>query len=338
VRSLAGFLRRDVALTIRLALGLLLCAAGLLGFDADAFEFRAETRIGLGFDPCDFGLERAGGRFLRGALCFLCRSLAQRLCFDRALRLFVLGLLTEMFELVFQTRVGFGADTCDLGLDRARGRCFGGALGVLSGLFAGLLGVALCLLLRAAGLVGVFANALEFGFEPGVGVAADPRDFGLGSGGGHFLCGLPCLTQFSISRPLGLEMRLFLCRSRRLGFLAKAFDLGLDLGFGLGARARDFGGERAGGGFLGGSLGFSGGGLLVDAARVFRLDAHALHFRLDLRVGFLTNAGELRRDPRVGLRFDARDFFGESLRRLLLGGRLHRFGFGLGARHLFGSL
>ena len=133
-------------------------------------------------------------------------------------------------------------------------------------------------------------------------------------------------------------MRLLLCDARRLGFLAKTFDLGLDLGFGLGARAGDFGSERTGGGCLGRLLGFAGGGLLVEAASVFRLDAHAFHFRLDLRVGFLTDAGELRRDARVSLRFDARDFFGERFRRLLRGGRLHRFGFGLNARHLFGSL
>jgi len=93
-----------------------------------------------------------------------------------------------------------------------------------------------------------------------------------------------------------------------------------------------------GSGCLGRLLGFAGGGLLVNAASVFRLDAHALHFRLDLLVGFLTDARELRRDARVGFRFDARDFFGESSRRLLRGGRLHRFGFGLDARHLFGSL
>jgi hypothetical protein len=43
VRSLAGFLRGDVALTIGIALGLLLCAASLLGFEPDTFEFCAET-------------------------------------------------------------------------------------------------------------------------------------------------------------------------------------------------------------------------------------------------------------------------------------------------------
>jgi len=195
VRSLAGFLRCDVALTIGLALGLLLGAAALLGFDPDAFELGTETRIGLGFDAGDFGFEGAGGGLLRGTLRFLRCRLAQRLRFDRALRLFVLRLLTQMFELAFQTRVGFAANACDLGLDRARGRFFGGALGVLRGLLAGLLGIALRLLLRTAGLVGVFADALEFGFETSICVAADARDFGLGCRGSRLLCGIARLTR-----------------------------------------------------------------------------------------------------------------------------------------------
>ena len=203
---------------------------------ANAFELGAETRVGLGSDAGDFGFERAGGRFLRGALRFLRRRLAQRLRFDRALRLFLLRLLLETFELALQARVGLAARR---GRPRpraaARGRFFGGALGFLRRLLARLLGVALRLLLRAAGLLGVLANALELALETGIRVAADARDFGLDRGGGRLLRGLAGLAGFGVARLLGLEMRLFLCESRRLGFLAQALDLGLHLGFGLGA-------------------------------------------------------------------------------------------------------
>ncbi len=132
-------------------------------------------------------------------------------------------------------------------------------------------------------------------------------------------------------------MRLFLCDACRLGLLPQTLDLGLHLGFGLGTRPRDFGGERASGGFLGLTLRFACGGFLVCAPSLFALDTHAFHFRLNLRVGFLTDAGELGCDPRIGFRFDARDFVSQGFRGLFRRRGLHRFGFGLNARHFFGT-
>ena len=181
MRSLAGFLRRDVALTIGLALGLLLRAAGLFGFDPDAFEFRAEARLGLGSDAGDFGFERACGRFLRGALRFLRRSLAQRLRFDRALRLLVLRLLTETFELAFK-RASASPRMRATSASTARAAVSSAARFASCAAFSRACSASRCACSCARRVVvGVLANAFEFGFEAGICVAADARDFGLGS-------------------------------------------------------------------------------------------------------------------------------------------------------------
>ena len=218
VRGLAGFLRGGVTRLLGVALRLLLCAAGLVGFFADAFELRAEARVGIGSHARDFDLERPRGGFLRGALGLERGRFAQRLRFELALFLCLRGFATKALELGLQLGVGFPARALDFGFEQLRGRVFGGALGLFRGLVARRLRVALCLFLRALGLFGFFADPLQLRLETAVRLGSHARDFGVNRRRCRLLCGLPCLFRRRIARLLRLELRLLLRHARGMRF------------------------------------------------------------------------------------------------------------------------